>query len=406
MTNFKLDTKTLFLTIPQISENIDKKIAYDRVMEKYKDKLNSLIISMENHKEEGKHLHLFIEFKSRFQSKLPEVFDFIADKHPNIQSARSKMNVIKYVIKDGDYITYNIDPSNYIKENEQHTKRQSKGDFYELAELIKNGKYSVKEMNDLYPHLFLKYGDHISKYMRFIKNIESMDETEKYYKELYKDIVWSDFQQSILNIINSPVDRRKIHWIYDPKGNNGKSFLANYLRLFHNAYIITGGRSADIYRHYENNKVVIYDLPRDYMNENISLYSTMECFKNGYILDAKYEGQKKSFIPPHIVVLSNNLPDTDKMSKDRWNIINLEEPSKTSNDTITNSILDIKSNTIEDSENTYKILKTQQKLDIKSLKEIRSRTQFTNEITYLNRYTYKEDLRDFYDEFLKEYVTL
>ena len=152
MTNFQLDTKTLFLTIPQISNDITKEIAYSRIMDKYKDKLNSLIISMENHKEEGKHLHLFIEFKSRFRSKVPEVFDFIADKHPNIQSARSKLNVIKYVIKDGDYITYNIDPSNYIKESNQHTIRQSKGDFHELAEALKTGKYSVKELNDLYPY--------------------------------------------------------------------------------------------------------------------------------------------------------------------------------------------------------------------------------------------------------------
>ena len=54
----------------------------------------------------------------------------------------------------------------------------------------------------------------------------------------------------------------------------------------------------------------------------------------------------------------------------------------------------------------YKTLKTQQILDIKALKEIKSRTQFIDDIVYLNRYRYSAELRDFYDNFLNEYITL
>lgn len=423
MSKFILDAKNIFLTIPQISNEINKEIAYNRLLEAYKDKLVCFIVSQEEHKEQGTHLHLFIEFNKKFRTRRADIFDFIAGKHPNIQSARNREDVIKYVIKDGNFMSYNISPEDYIKEKSEHTKRKTKGDFHQLAEAIKNGENSVKELNNLFPHLFLKYGDHISKYIKFIKDINNRDEIDNYYNNLYSNCKWSPFQDYLLKLVNSPVDGRKVSWIYDRLGNNGKSFIANYMRLYLDAYIITGGKSADIYRHYDNNKIVIYDLPRDYMAENVSIYSTIECFKNGYILDTKYEGQKKTFIPPHIIVLSNNLPDTTKLSKDRWNIINLEDYDFDAVSNNINNVLSVGQETKEEEEKEINIsynssseeepqrcikdyengLIQHNGLDMDILRGI---THKVNGIVYLGRYRYDGIHDRFFDIELIEFFRL
>ena len=206
------------------------------------------------------------------------------------------------LIQDGDFICYNIDPKKYITQVKEHAVRDSKGSLFEIGEFLNNGEMTLKDIRINYPDIYLKYRDHIHKFYREVVDFKELDETMDYYKKIYDDIKWSAFQEYLINLINPDrIEHRKVNWIFDPKGNSGKSFLARYLKLFKDAYIITGGKSQDIYRHYKNNKIVIYDLPRDYMNENISLYSTMENFKNGFFLDTKYEGCEKIFRPPHIV---------------------------------------------------------------------------------------------------------
>lgn len=405
---FKLDAKQIFLTIPQTE--ITKEIAYNRLLEHYRDKINCFIVSTELHKDEGRHLHLYISFKDRLQTKRQDIFDFIGDKHPNIQSCRSPNNVIKYVIKDGDYISYNIDVGKHMKNIEEHSVRQNKGTFYslsvEIKECIKKGKISLKDLNEKYGELFIKYNEHIKKYIRFCEDMENMEETEKYYEDFFKNIQFNEIQNHILSLIDNKIDNRKIHWIYDKNGNSGKSTIANYLQLYKDAYIITGGKHADIYRHYNNNKVVIYDLPRDYMNSNESLYATMETFKNGYCLDTKYEGTIKRFIPPHIIVFSNAEPDINKLSLDRWNIIevnkgNIIKYKEDNNDILIKSIqeninIPQKLNIIE----TKKSLIDNLKDDIKSLLGLPK----IHKKVYLDRYEYNQYTDKYYDIILSQWL--
>lgn len=402
---FKLDTKTIFLTIPRT--NISKEIAYDRLLEKYRDRLNCFIISQEFHKDEGTHLHCYINFKDRFQTKAQNIFDFIGDKHPNIQSARNPNDVIKYVIKDGNYITYNIDVEKHLDDVKEHKVNKNKGQFYKLSidikESIKNNQISLKSLNEKYGELFIKYGEHIKKYIKFCEDMENKEEIDKYYDNYFKNINFNEFQNYILSLIDNKVDDRKIHWFYDEKGNSGKSTIGNYLQLYKDAYIITGGKHADIYRHYNNNKVVIYDLPRDYMNSNESLYATMETFKNGYCLDTKYEGTIKRFIPPHIIVFSNSKPDFNKLSKDRWNIVELDsgkimKHKEDINEELMESLNNPERQFIQIPEKMHieeseKIVKDIIKEDIKIL----LKSPKIHKKVYLDRYEYNERLGKYYD---------
>ena len=68
-----------------------------------------------------------------------------------------------------------------------------------------------------------------------------------------------------------------------------------------------------------NTKIVVIDLPRN--NGNKVSYDAIESIKNGLICNTKFETGSKGFAPPHIVVFANALPEIEKLSADRWNIV-------------------------------------------------------------------------------------
>lgn len=140
--------------------------------------------------------------------------------------------------------------------------------------------------------------------------------------EKYKNVVWKDWQQEVLNILETKPDDRKIYCYIDHKGNSGKSFLCKYIDIKYNA-IIAEGKKDDIFHQVavalEGNletTVVLIDVPRSqlgYIN-----YAAIEKVKNGHFYSGKYEGKKCIFEIPHVIMFMNAEPNTLEMSMDRW----------------------------------------------------------------------------------------
>lgn len=138
------------------------------------------------------------------------------------------------------------------------------------------------------------------------------------------------WQHSILTILEGPRDPRSIYWYYDYVGNTGKSRLAKYLVVKMKALVL-GGKSSDmkygVIKYMEKNngiapKIIIFDIPRcshDYVS-----YQGIEEVKNGLFFSPKYESDMCVFNPPHVICFANDLPDTSKLSKDRWVISEIE----------------------------------------------------------------------------------
>lgn len=145
----------------------------------------------------------------------------------------------------------------------------------------------------------------------------------------YKNTIWKDWQQKIINIIDNKPDDRTIHWVYDKLGNSGKSFLCKYLACTRNI-IIASGKKTDIFNQIKNYidiheeedpTIIIIDCPRrnlEYIN-----YGAIEEIKNGLIYSGKYEGGQCIFECPHVIVFANELPELDAYTSDRWNIIKI-----------------------------------------------------------------------------------
>lgn len=142
-----------------------------------------------------------------------------------------------------------------------------------------------------------------------------------------KTICRSDFykwQSRVLELLKNQSDR-SILWIYEAKGNTGKSSLVKYLAV-HESAIVLSGKAADIkygivkfyeqHRRYPN--LICVDVPRT--RREFLQYSAIEEVKNGCFFSGKYEGMMCVFNNPTIVCFSNSMPDLKSMSRDRWDI--------------------------------------------------------------------------------------
>lgn len=147
--------------------------------------------------------------------------------------------------------------------------------------------------------------------------------------------VW---QERLVTVLDGPVDPREIIFVVDEKGEEGKSWFAEYYRQRRplETIVCTPGKKVDmVYAaacHGFDPRVLFLDCPRSKqtrkvgnVTESALMYDFLEEMKNGFIMNTKYESYPWRFPRPHVVVLTNSPPDTDALSEDRYNIIFLNQ---------------------------------------------------------------------------------
>ncbi len=146
--------------------------------------------------------------------------------------------------------------------------------------------------------------------------------------EFIRDNTLKPYQKEILNRIKNKPDDRKIYWFWDEAGNIGKTVLAKHICMNYNALYVTG-KCADIKYgvvDFIKNKdldICLFGLPRTY--EEYVSYEAIESIKDGIFYSGKYESGMVIFNTPHIIILANFPPNTEKLSKDRWVIKEIKE---------------------------------------------------------------------------------
>lgn len=105
---FRLNSSKIFLTYPQCSVSKEDLWAY---LNEFFDKFNvsNCIVAAEKHEDGSDHLHAYVDLGKKWDCKNANALDY-KGFHPNMQSARSPSQVMKYVMKDGD-VVFNHDPS-------------------------------------------------------------------------------------------------------------------------------------------------------------------------------------------------------------------------------------------------------------------------------------------------------
>jgi len=129
---------------------------------------------------------------------------------------------------------------------------------------------------------------------------------------------------------------RSINWVIDRQGGAGKTAFCKYMTTIEKQLlIITGGGYKDIaccLKLYMENEdfdindrtVVFFNIPRDSDDNGMISYKALESLKDGLITSTKYESSTMVFNSPVVWVFSNNLPEIEKLSQDRWKLWTIE----------------------------------------------------------------------------------
>lgn len=101
---FRLDAIQIFLTYSQCP--LDPNFILDNISKVYPIKY--YIIAQELHQDGNKHIHCYLKLEKKANFRDNRKYDIVVDNttyHPKIEGCRSPKSVIKYVTKDGNYLT-------------------------------------------------------------------------------------------------------------------------------------------------------------------------------------------------------------------------------------------------------------------------------------------------------------
>jgi len=293
------------------------------------------------------HTHISVEFNYKIDVRNCRYFDYNFKNevmHPNIGTTRNWPASCIYCLKiwkknplpDNKNWHANFDVEEFLKKNKRNKCVQDINvkelcnrihSYNSVTETIKN---EAIELRDVIPLIA-------------IYNNKSRTIDPKLFNHFVK---WGQtmrkWQIELYSIINSEVDLRKVYWIFDEIGGQGKSNFCSYVDIVKKkdeCLTISSGGSlrdiSDVIRNWMERgaspKIIFIDLPRTFNDDkHNSVYTIIENIKNGRLTCTKYKGDTIQFYPPHVMVFSNWMPDVSLLSKDRWVILNLK--SKHTND--------------------------------------------------------------------------
>lgn len=225
-------------------------------------------------------------------------------------------------LKPGDgkhVITYGEEPKN---EQGKRTDIQCAVDA--LKEAIRSGltqREALVTLTEAHASTLVKYGRGFDGLAEMLASLELPAMAAP---------AWRKWQERLLKRLEDPLENRRIIWVYDPKGNAGKSTLTRWLlsntlgpSKYKSCYL--SGKMADMYYTYSKylSQIVIFDVPRTSEDHRTHLAMMAETLKNGFYNNTKYQSSLVRFAPPHVVFFSNSPPDPSWWSADRLELITI-----------------------------------------------------------------------------------
>ena len=153
----------------------------------------------------------------------------------------------------------------------------------------------------------------------------------KIEKEFKLSITLRPWELSLKKILDEEPNDRTINWIWETKGNTGKTTFCKWIFMSYEDTVVLSGKATDMkhqtveYKKKNGRvpKIVIIDIPRSFNADYLS-YTGIEEIKNMFFFSPKYEGGMICDYPPHLIIFSNEEPLYHKCSKDRWNVYNIK----------------------------------------------------------------------------------
>lgn len=260
------------------------------------DDCKYLVFGIELSESGTPHLQGYIAFGSRL--RFSEVQQKIPDSHLSV--TRQIQKSIIYCKKDGKFEEFGDEP----------TGAGHRSDLQSFKETVQSGILSLKRLRELHSDTFAKYPRFCADYVR---DNMPVPEVPSYPLRPWQERLNQD-------LLKEP-ETRKIIFVVDFNGNQGKSWFSQYYCSLHeNAQLILPTKKADMAYILQNElRVLFIDAPRSKQGEYIQ-YDFLEEVKNGFVMSNKYESVIKRYNKVHVVVMMNEMPDASKLSEDRYDI--------------------------------------------------------------------------------------
>lgn len=246
------------------------------------------------------HLQGHVQFRDR--KRASAVKRLLGTDRVHIEVARSPAASVEYCKKSGDFTE---------KGSMQVAGRRS--DLDEFKEDAKTGILTLKEVREKHSSVYAKYPRFVIEYLQDhypVKEIEAH--------------ALRPWQADLVERLRREPDDRSIVFIVDPTGNSGKTWFSQHIaKTFDKVQILPPSKRNDMaYALDPTIRILFLDAPRSKQGEYIQ-YDFLEDVKNGYVFSPKYESRVKTLKRVHVVVLMNEQPDMEKLSQDRYVIINI-----------------------------------------------------------------------------------
>lgn len=251
---------------------------------------------------EGGTPHLQGYFSSRKAMRFKAVKNMVGDRAHVEMAKGSEQSNFEYCSKEGFYTEYGTRAS-----------PGKRSDLEAFKDAVKAGERNPVNLREHHSEVAAQYPRFFEAYIR-----DHAPKPDLEYHPLY------DWQQDLNERLKKTPDRREIIFVVDSEGNRGKTWFAQYYCELHdNAIILEPGKKADMaYALPDECRVLFVNVTRE-QNEFLN-YSFLESCKDGMVFSTKYESRVKRYNAMHVVVLMNQFPDLSKLSRDRYNIIQLD----------------------------------------------------------------------------------
>jgi len=248
------------------------------------------------------HLQGFVIFNTR--KRLRGVKDLLRNERYHLEVARGTSGQASdYCKKDNDFEEFGQVPV------AGRTNR-----YEEFRDWVTNLGYrpSPTELATEWPSMFLQYGSRIHTFIDAL--FPSVIQVEGDYRP---------HQANLVERLRQEPDDRTIIFVVDETGGMGKTwFCKRWMSDNPNTQYLSIGKRDDLAHTVDEQCVYFFfDLPRS--QSEFLQYSVLEQLKNGIVYSPKYDSRAKVLGHKcHVVVFMNEPPDRDKLSADRYLVIN------------------------------------------------------------------------------------
>lgn len=252
------------------------------------------------------HLQGFISFKKRL--RLNAVKRFIGEAHLTV--AKNLKNSIEYCKKENDFEEYGEMP---VDETGKRTGQGKRNDLEAFKLAVQNGERNKRTLRERFSEVCAAYPRFFYEYIRDYIPVPEVD-----------DFPLRPWQEDLKGKLEEEPNSRTIYFIVDETGNKGKTWFSDWYAVNNdNVQVMLPGKKADMaYTLIDEPRVIIFDCPRSKQGEFIQ-YDFLEDCKNGRVFSSKYESSLRRFKTPHVVVMMNEYPDMNKLSDDRYHVIEI-----------------------------------------------------------------------------------